>query len=151
MTKTIPDCDIVMKRLHLYYDMKLVTFGIDRKRNFIIQFPVFIQLYTQQPMILYQLETVPVPVIGRTTKADAYKQHQIKQSYTEIYINIRQQENRLWILLQRLFVVGHKSRYSCKSGIYFDLDKEIVKQNCEFKFYYNKEDVTPTVCEEGMK
>ena len=27
---TIPDYDIVIKRLHLYYDMKLVTFGIDR-------------------------------------------------------------------------------------------------------------------------
>ena len=27
---TNPDYDIVMKRLHLYYDMKLVTFGIDR-------------------------------------------------------------------------------------------------------------------------
>ena len=24
-----PDYDIVIKRLHLYYDMKLVTFGID--------------------------------------------------------------------------------------------------------------------------
>ena len=28
--KTIPDYDIVIKRLHLYYDMKLFTYGIDR-------------------------------------------------------------------------------------------------------------------------
>ena len=28
--KINPDYDIVTKRLHLYYDMKLVTFGIDR-------------------------------------------------------------------------------------------------------------------------
>ena len=28
--KTNPDYDIVIKRLHLYFDMKLVTFGIDR-------------------------------------------------------------------------------------------------------------------------
>ena len=27
---TNPDYDIVIKRLHLYYNMKLVTFGIDR-------------------------------------------------------------------------------------------------------------------------
>ena len=38
-----PDYDIVIKRLHLYYDMKLLTFGIDGKRNLIIQFPVFVQ------------------------------------------------------------------------------------------------------------
>ena len=41
--KTNPDYDLVIKRLHLYYDMKLVTFGKDRDRYLIIQFPVFIQ------------------------------------------------------------------------------------------------------------
>ena len=45
--KMNPDYDIVIKRLHLYSDMKLVTFGIDRDRNLIIQFPVFVQPYTQ--------------------------------------------------------------------------------------------------------
>ena len=49
---------------------------------------------------------------------------------------------------EELFVVRHKSGYSCKSAIYFDLDKEIIKQNCEFRFYYNKTDVT-TVLDRG--
>ena len=31
---TSPDSDIGMKRLHLYYDMKLVTFGIGRVLKF---------------------------------------------------------------------------------------------------------------------
>ena len=43
--KTNPYCNIVIKRLHLYYDMKLVTFGIDRDLSLIIQFPVLIQPY----------------------------------------------------------------------------------------------------------
>ena len=55
---TNPDYDLVIDRLHLYYDMQLVTFGIDRDKNLIIQFPVFIQPYTQQPLALYQLETM---------------------------------------------------------------------------------------------
>ena len=54
LTKSSPDYDIVIKRLHLYYDMKLITFGIDKYQNLIIQFPVFVQPYTQQPVILYQ-------------------------------------------------------------------------------------------------
>ena len=45
--------------------MKLVTFGIDKDRNLIKQFPVFIQTYTQQPLILYQIETLPVPIIDQ--------------------------------------------------------------------------------------
>ena len=76
--------------------MKLVTFCIDKKRNFIKQFPVFIQPYTQEPLILYQLEMVPVPVIDKNTKEDTYIQLQIKKLYialnTKMYINIRQQE-----------------------------------------------------------
>ena len=30
LTKTNPEYDIIIKRLHLYYNMKLVTFRIDR-------------------------------------------------------------------------------------------------------------------------
>ena len=72
--------------------MKLVTFGIDRKRNLIIQFPILMQPYTQQPLILYQLETVPVPIIDKNTKANSYTKLQIKKHYialkSEMYINI---------------------------------------------------------------
>ena len=35
------DYDLVIKRLHLCYDMKLVTFGIDNDKNLIVQFPVY--------------------------------------------------------------------------------------------------------------
>ena len=44
---TNPDYDLLRDRLHLYYNMQLVTFGIDKDRNLIVQFPVFIQPYTQ--------------------------------------------------------------------------------------------------------
>ena len=48
---TNPDYTLVLERLHLYYDMQLVTFGIDSNMNLVIQFPVFIQPYTQKPLI----------------------------------------------------------------------------------------------------
>ena len=40
------DYDLVIKRLYLYYDMKLVNISIDNHRNLIIQFPVFVQPYS---------------------------------------------------------------------------------------------------------
>ena len=46
---------------------------------------------------------------------------------------------------KELFVVKHKSKYSSKSAIYFNLNSEIIKENCKFKCYYNKTDITPTV------
>ena len=124
-----PDYDIVIKRLHLYYNMKLVTFRIGRKRNLIIQFPIFAQPYTQQPLTLYQLETVPLPIIDKNTKADSYMQLQIKKPClalnTETYINVRQQElatcKRIGyeFFCEEFFVVKHKSIHSCESAIFF--------------------------------
>ena len=40
---THPDYTLVLDRLHLYYDIQLVTFGINSDMNLVIQFPVFIQ------------------------------------------------------------------------------------------------------------
>ena len=39
---TNPDYTLVLERPHLYYDMQLVTFGIDRYMNLVIQVPIFI-------------------------------------------------------------------------------------------------------------
>ena len=52
--------------------MKLVTFGFDNNKYLIVQFPVFIHPYTQQPLILYQIETVPVPIIDQNAQVHSY-------------------------------------------------------------------------------
>ena len=75
---THPDYTLVLDRLHLYYDMQLVTFGINSDMNLVIQFPVFIHPYTQKPLILYQLEMVPVPVLDQNIKAQSYTHLRIK-------------------------------------------------------------------------
>ena len=95
---TNPDYDLVIDRLHLYYDMLLITFGIDKNMNLIIQFPIFLQPYTQKPLILYQIEMVPIPTLDQNIKAQSYSHLQIKKPYialnSEMYISLRQQELR---------------------------------------------------------
>ena len=81
LTVTNPDYNIIIKRLHLYCDMKLVTFRIDRKVNLIIHFPIFVQPYKHELLILYQLETISVPIVEKYTKADSYTQLQIQKKY----------------------------------------------------------------------
>ena len=53
LAKNDKNYDLVLNRLYLYYDMKLVTFGIDNDKNLIIQFPVFVEHYTQARLTLY--------------------------------------------------------------------------------------------------
>ena len=95
---TNPDYNLVIDRLHLYYNMQLVTFSIDKDKNLIIQFPVFIQPYTQQPLILYQLNTVQVAIIDQNTQGQSDIHLQGLKPYIAFnsvtYIPIRQQDLR---------------------------------------------------------
>ena len=139
--------------------MQLVTFGIYKDKNLSIQFPVFIQPYTQQPLILYQLETVPVPIIDQNTLADSYTQLQIKKPYTalnsETYISLLQQELRTCkkigyeFYCKELSIVKHMSRYSYESAIYFNMNIDTTKKIVFSNFTINKTDISPTILDGG--
>ena len=94
VTKTNPEYDLAIKRLHLYYNLKFVTFGIDGNSDLIIQLPVFVQPYSQLSLILYHRE-VPVPIIDQNLHANSYTEIQISDPNIalndEIYISLRQQ------------------------------------------------------------
>ena len=76
IAKSNKDYDLVLTILYLYYDMKLVMFGIDNQRNLIVQFPVFVQPYTQKRLIMYQ--TVPVPILDENEQAHSYTELKIR-------------------------------------------------------------------------
>ena len=72
--------------------MKLVTFGIDDQRNLIIQFPVFVQPCTQQHLKLYEMETVPVPIMDENKQVQSDTYLKVKKPYialnSETYITL---------------------------------------------------------------
>ena len=81
MGKTNQDYELVLNRLYLYYNMKLVMFGIGYQKNLIIQFAIFVQLSTQTKLTLYQIETVPVPIFDARNKIQSYTQLKIEKPY----------------------------------------------------------------------
>ena len=145
IAKSNKDSDLVLTRLYLYYDMKLVTFGIDNQRNLIVQFPVFVQPYTQYRLIMYQIETVPVPILDENKQVHSYTELKIEKPYIasneETYITLHTQELKICNKIgyehycEELFVVKSKTRYSCARTIYFNLESDIIKANCEFLYY----------------
>ena len=92
-------------------------------------FPAFIKNYKQPPLSLYDVETVPVPIIDKNVKANSYSQVRIEKSYiaagTDYYIQLRLSELlmcksiRHIYYCEELFVIKHKSRHSCVSAIFF--------------------------------
>ena len=141
---TNPDYTLVLERLHLYYNMQLVTFGIDKDMNLVTQFPVFIQPHTQKPLILYQLETVLVLILDTNTDAQSYTHLKVRKPYlalnSETYISLTHQELRSRkkigneFYCEELFAVKHKSSYSCESAIYFKLTADIIRKTVTLTF-----------------
>ena len=116
--------------------MKLVTFGIDIQRNLIVQFPAFVQLYTQKRLIMYQIETVPVPLLDKNEQAHSYTEQKIEKPYIalneEMYITLHTQELKMCKKIgyeyycEELFVIKSKMRYRCASAIYFNLESDVI-------------------------
>ena len=92
-------------------------------------------------------------------EAQSYTHLNVNKPYialnSETYISLTQQELRSCkeigneFYCKELFILKHKSSYSCESAIYFNLTTDIIRQNCNFYFYYNNTDVTPTVLDGG--
>ena len=92
-------------------------------------------------------------------EAQSYTHLKVRKPYlalnSETYISLTNQELRSCkkigneFYCEELFIVKHKSSYSCKSAIYFNLTKDIIKNNCNFDFYFNNTEITPTVLDGG--
>ena len=91
---------------------------------------------------MYQIETVPVPILDENEQVQSYTELKIEKPYIalneETYITLRTQELKKCKKIgyeyycKELFVIKRKSRYSCTSVIYFNLESDVIKANCEF-------------------
>ena len=161
IVKSNKDYDLVLTRLYLYYDMKLVTFGIDNQRNLIGHFPVLFNPTLRKKDCHGHIETILVPILDENEQAHSYTELKIEKLYItlneETYITLHSQELKMCKRIgyeyycEELFVIKSKTRYSCTSTIYFNLESDVIKANCEFQYYYNKTDIKPTVLDGGFQ
>ena len=94
-------------------------------------------------------------------KADSYTWIRIDKPYIALnpdtYISIQMEELRTCKKIgyeyycEELFVVKSKSKYSCASALYFQLDRQTIKDNCIFDYYYKKTDVKPSILDGGYE
>ena len=105
-------------------------------------------------MILYQLETMLVPILDQNDNAHSYTHLQTKKPYialnSETDISLRQQELKTCkrigyeFYCKELFTVKHKTSYSCESAISFNLDMSIIKENCNLDSIITKQNYIQT-------
>ena len=68
--RNYPDYVLAATHISHHRDMKMVTFAVDQQtHSLIVTFPAFIQNYKQPPLSLYEVETVPMPILDKNVKA----------------------------------------------------------------------------------
>ena len=157
--ETHPSYELGIQQLSHYYDMKLVTFALDlEQKAFIVTFPIFVSDHKTKALALYEIETVPVPVHDLNAEANSYTRVVVDKPYIalseEYYIQLTIQELRMCkhirqdYYCEELYMVKHKTKHSCESALFFNLDKKLIQTHCKFAFYYNQT-VTPSVLDGG--
>ena len=156
--KKNPDYILTIKHVTEYYDMKMVTFGVNDGEELLVAFPVFVQDHTRESMTLYELETVKVPITYTNLAANSCTEVETSKPYIafshDYYIQLRTPElhmyKQIWhsYYCEELFLVKHKSKHSCESAIYYNLSKEVINDYCTFKYFYNTT-VMPSVLDGG--
>ena len=92
---------------------------------------------------MYQIKTVLVPNLDENEQVHSYTELKIEKPYIalneETYIMLQNQELKMCKKIgyeyycEELFVVKSKTRYSCASTIYFNLESDVIRANCEFQ------------------
>ena len=155
-----PDYVLAIPQASSYYDMRLVTFGIDENDRLVVCFPIFVKDFSRKSMTLYQIETVPVLILDTNVEASSYSQAVINKPYiasnNDYYIQLEIEELFMCkqikhiYFCEELFLVKHKTKHSCESALFYDLESTLVKQNCQFKYFYNTT-VIPSVLDGGSE
>ena len=128
--KRHPDYVLAIPQASSYYDMRLVIFGIDELDRLVVCFPIFVKDFSRESMTLYQIETVPVPIVDENLEANSYSQVLINKPYIatndDYYIQLVMEELFMCkeikqiYFCEELFLVKHKTKHSCESAIFYD-------------------------------
>ena len=117
---THPDYTLALPHLSDYYDMNLVTFGLDPKSALVVVFPIFIKPIHNKALDLYEIESTHVPIEDKNEKANSYAKVKPSKPYNAT------SDNHHIIAL------------------FYEADDTVIGSQCVFDFYYNI--TVPPVC-----
>ncbi len=145
-----PEYELVLKQVHEYYNLPLVSFTY-REGVLGVQIPLFIKPRLQEPLYLYDIRTIPVPV---HVNKDVIDEDETMSTYTRVppsteilamssdtYINIRHRDLKQCVkfavvyFCEQLFLMKHNSEHTCESAIYHNQSPSLIKEKCNIEYY----------------
>ena len=149
---------LAFPQIDAYYDMKVATFALDKDNNLIVTFPILIAPIHQKPLSLYEIETVPVPIVDMDKSADSFSEVHVNKPYIAAsqlsYIQLREPELQRCKIVQQqyyceeAFMVKHAKHDTCESALFYNRDNDTITKVCNFGFIHNSSPV-PSVLDGG--
>jgi len=148
-----------LESIHHYYDMKLVSFMVDpHSRDLILTFPILLKPSNMDPLKLFEIETVHVPVEDADKQTQTFTRVQMSKPYiaagTNFYIQLRIPELRMCKVIgfeffcEELFTMKHRTKHTCESTIFYGASADVIFNHCTFRYDYNTT-VIPSVLDGG--
>ena len=145
-----PDYELVTEDIVDYYNMNFNTFGYENG-TLAVEVPIFLKPRVQEPLLLYQVETVPVPyhinpdLAQGKEKQNSYTwirpEKPLLAMSTETYLDLLPTDLNKCLrygnnyLCEEVFLMKHKSLHSCSSAIYWNADYKTIMELCNIKYY----------------
>ena len=140
--------------------MKLATFSLDKYFDLIVTFPIFIVPYNHQPLSLYEIETVPVPIEDQDQEASSFSELMVQKPYfvasDSSYIQLRNpklfhcKKVQEEYFCEETFMVKHTHHHTCESALFYNRSVDLIASQCPFQFYHNRS-VTPSALDGGSQ
>ena len=110
------------------------TFGVDGPGD---NFPVFVKALNRESLVLYEIETVAVPINDLNDTAYNYSKVTISKQYmaiNDVYciqlcihkLHMGKHINYEYFC-EELFLVQHKYKHSYESATFFDIPKSVIE------------------------
>ena len=137
---TAPEYEPVFTSIYQYYGNSLakVTNTID---DLLLQLPILIKLKVQVPMLLFSIETVPVPLDAETYIGDKreYTQIILETEYIALidnnYVPLTQAQISLCAKIGYTYYCEYAhlkhTEHTCMSAIYYDQESKIKANQCK--------------------
>ena len=89
----------------------------------VVCFPFFAKDFNREAFTLYQIETVPVPIVDTNLEADSYYETMVNKPYiatnADYYIQLEMEELFMCKQIKQIYfceeivLVKHKTKHSC--------------------------------------
>ena len=145
-----PDYELVLNKVYQLYNLPFIHFSY-ANGTIAIQIPLFIKPRLQEPLVLFDVYSIPVPyhmnpdLVEESDNKNTYTwikpAQELLAMSTDTYITLNHKDLahcfkfRNNYFCEQLQLVKHNSEHTCESAIYWNQPTALIRKKCNIQYY----------------